>query len=174
MFLFVNYILSIDMWFVGCIFVEFFGGKFIFKGEDYVDQLNKIFNFFGIFIEDIFWRVGFFRVQDYIRSLFIKLCVKFGMLYFNVFFLVLDLLSKLLIFDFVKRYGCEEVLEYLQYVFIVLEIFVCIQFMMVISFVVWYDFVDEFFCEVFFDFFFEEEDFVSGMRDLIFEEVRSF
>lgn len=45
---------------------------------------------------------------------------------------------------------------------------------MVISLAVWHDSADEPLCEVPFDFSFEEEDSVSGMRDLILEEVRSF
>lgn len=45
---------------------------------------------------------------------------------------------------------------------------------MIISLAVWHDPADEPLCEVPFDFSFEEEDSVSGMRDLILEEVRSF
>ncbi|AAW45506.1 hypothetical protein CNBH0400 [Cryptococcus deneoformans B-3501A] len=152
---FANYTSSIDMWSVGCILAELLGGKPIFKGEDYVDQLNKILNLLGTPTEDTLRRVGSPRAQDYIRSLPIKPRVKFETLYPNASPLALDLLSKLLTFDPAKRYGCEEALEH-QYL------------------AVWHDPADEPLCEVPFDFSFEEEDSVSGMRDLILEEVRSF
>lgn len=109
---FANYTSSIDMWSVGCILAELLGGKPIFKGEDYVDQLNKILNLLGTPTEDTLRRVGSPRAQDYIRSLPIKPRVKFETLYPNASPLALDLLSKLLTFDPAKRYGCEEALEH--------------------------------------------------------------
>jgi serine/threonine protein kinase len=61
---FANYTSSIDMWSVGCILAELLGGKPIFKGEDYVDQLNKILNFLGTPTEDTLRRVGSPRAQE--------------------------------------------------------------------------------------------------------------
>ncbi|KAK8864730.1 hypothetical protein IAR55_001986 [Kwoniella newhampshirensis] len=152
---FANYTSSIDMWSVGCILAELLGGKPIFKGEDYVDQLNKILNLLGTPTEDTLRRVGSPRAQDYIRSLPIKPRVQFKTLYPNASPLALDLLQKLLTFDPAKRYGCEEALghPYLS---------------------VWHDPADEPLCEVPFDFGFENEDSTTGMRNLILDEVRSF
>ncbi|WRT68130.1 uncharacterized protein IL334_005105 [Kwoniella shivajii] len=152
---FANYTSSIDMWSVGCILAELLGGKPIFKGEDYVDQLNKILNFLGTPTEDTLRRVGSPRAQDYIRSLPIKPRIRFDTLYPNAQPLALDLLQKLLTFDPQKRIGCEEALEH-PYL------------------AVWHDPADEPLCEVPFDFSFEQEDSTSGMRQLILEEVRSF
>ncbi|OCF31986.1 CMGC/MAPK protein kinase [Kwoniella heveanensis CBS 569] len=152
---FANYTSSIDMWSVGCILAELLGGKPIFKGEDYVDQLNKILNFLGTPTEDTLRRVGSPRAQDYIRSLPIKPRVQFKTLYPTASPLALDLLQKLLTFDPIKRIGCAEALEhpYLS---------------------VWHDPADEPLCEVPFDFSFEQEDSTTGMRNLIVDEVRSF
>jgi mitogen-activated protein kinase 7 len=152
---FANYTESIDMWSVGCILAELLGGKPIFKGDDYVDQLNRILNLLGTPTEDTLRRVGSPRAQDYIRSLPIKPRVKFKTLYPNATPPALDLLEKLLAFDPAKRIGCPEALEH-PYL------------------AVWHDPVDEPSCEVPFDFSFEREDSTNGMRDLIVDEVRSF
>lgn len=152
---FANYTASIDMWSVGCILAELLGGRPIFKGEDYVDQLNKILDLLGTPTEDTLRRVGSPRAQDYIRSLPIKPRVPFKALYPKANPTALDLLQKLLTFDPAKRIGCEEALKhpYLS---------------------VWYDPAEQPSCEVPFDFGFEQEESTNGMRNLIVDEVRSF
>jgi mitogen-activated protein kinase 7 len=152
---FANYTSSIDMWSVGCILAELLGGKPIFKGEDYVDQLNRILDTLGTPTEETLARVGSPRAQDYIRSLPIKPRVRFERIYPQATPLALDLLQKLLCFDPAKRISCNEALEH-PYL------------------AVWHDPADEPVCEVPFDFSFEQEDSTNGMRDLIVEEVRSF
>jgi mitogen-activated protein kinase 7 len=52
------------MWSVGCILAELLGGKPIFKGEDYVDQLNRILALLGTPTEDTLRRVGSPRAQE--------------------------------------------------------------------------------------------------------------
>lgn len=61
---FANYTASIDMWSVGCILAELLGGRPIFKGRDYVDQLNQILNLLGTPTEDTLRRVGSPRAQE--------------------------------------------------------------------------------------------------------------
>lgn len=55
---------TVDMWSVGCILAELLGNRPIFKGEDYVDQLNKILNLLGTPTEDTLRRVGSPRAQE--------------------------------------------------------------------------------------------------------------
>ncbi|OJA14038.1 hypothetical protein AZE42_12188 [Rhizopogon vesiculosus] len=93
---FVNYTTAIDIWAVGCILAELLGGKPIFKGRDYVNQLNRIFHCLGTPSEDTLRRVGSPRAQDYIRSVPIK--------------------PRMLCFDLAERIRCEATLNhpYLQ------------------------------------------------------------
>jgi mitogen-activated protein kinase 7 len=51
------------MWSVGCIFAEMLGGKPLFKGRDYVDQLNQILGILGTPDEETLRRVGSERVS---------------------------------------------------------------------------------------------------------------
>jgi len=56
-------LLLVDMWSVGCIFAEMLGGKPLFRGRDYVDQLNKILNILGTPDEETLSRVGSEKVS---------------------------------------------------------------------------------------------------------------
>jgi len=152
---FANYTTAIDVWSIGCILAELLGGKPIFKGRDYVDQLNQILHHLGTPSEDTLRRVGSPRAQDYIRSLPIKPRIPFNHLYPHANPLAIDLLGKLLAFDPAKRISCEEALAH-PYL------------------AVWHDPHDEPVCSSTFDFGFEDEDSVEGMRKLIVDEVNTF
>ncbi|KNZ44199.1 uncharacterized protein VP01_941g19 [Puccinia sorghi] len=143
------------MWSVGCILAELLGGRPIFKGRDYVDQLNQILNYLGTPSETTLRRVGSPRAQDYIRSLPYKEGVPFAELYPGANPEGLDLLSKLLAFDPSERITCNQALHhpYLK---------------------VWHDPEDEIDIKEKFDFSFESEDSPEGMRELIINEVTSF
>ncbi|KAF7321518.1 Mitogen-activated protein kinase [Mycena kentingensis (nom. inval.)] len=152
---FANYTTAIDIWSVGCILAELLGGKPIFKGRDYVDQLNQILHYLGTPSEDTLRRVGSPRAQEYIRSLPIKPRVAFSTLFPNANPLAIDLLSHMLCFDPAKRITCEEALAHPY-------------------FQAWHDPSDEPVCQEVFDFSFEEEDSIEGMKKLIVEEVNNF
>ena len=162
---------AVDVWSVGCILAELLGSKPFFKGRDYVDQLNQILHYLGTPSEDTLRRVGSPRAQDYIRSLPIKPRVPFATLFPRANPLAIDLLAQLLNFDPAKRITCEQALKhpYLQ---------------------VWHDPADEPVCPAVsrtpqckaemltarqpFDFGFEDEDSIEGMKRLIVDEVQSF
>ncbi|EJD46885.1 kinase-like protein [Auricularia subglabra TFB-10046 SS5] len=150
-----NYTTSIDVWSIGCILAELLGGKPIFKGRDYVDQLNQILHLLGTPTEDTLRRVGSPRAQDYIRSLPIKPRIPFATLYPHANPLAIDLLGQMLNFDPAKRISCDQALTH-PYL------------------AVWHDPNDEPVCPRKFDFGFEEEDSMEGMKKLIVEEVNSF
>lgn len=148
---------------------ELLGGRPIFKGKDYIDQLNIVLHFLGTPSDKTLRRVGSPRVrrcslseradrlqaQDYIRSLPFSTPIPFPTLFPNANPLALDLLEKLLAFDPTERITCEDALKhpYLS---------------------VWHEESDEPLCSEKFDFGFEAEDTEEGMRKLIVEEVESF
>ncbi|BGP25090.1 mitogen activated protein kinase 2 [Rhodotorula toruloides] len=152
---FANYTTAIDIWSVGCVLAELLGGRPIFKGKDYIDQLNIVLHFLGTPSDRTLRRVGSPRAQDYIRSLPYKPGVPMVQLFPQANPLALDLLAKLLAFDPHERISCEDALlhPYLS---------------------VWHEPTDEPVCPEKFDFGFEEEETIDGMRKLIVEEVESF
>jgi len=152
---FQNYTTAIDIWSVGCILAELLGGKPIFKGRDYVDQLNQILNVLGTPSERTLRRVGSPRAQDYLRSLPYKPGVPFRTMFPQANSQALDLLGKLLAFDPTERITCEAALDhpYLS---------------------VWHDPSDEPTCPSKFDFSFESVEDVEGMKNLIVKEVLEF
>ncbi|KAJ1967537.1 mitogen activated protein kinase 2 [Dimargaris xerosporica] len=109
---FQSYTKAIDMWSVGCIFAELLGGRPLFKGRDYVDQLNQILSILGTPDDDTLRRIGSERAQMYIRSLPYTPKVSFAQLYPNATEAALDLLEKLLKFDPAQRITVEEVLQH--------------------------------------------------------------
>lgn len=91
---FTNYTKAIDIWSVGCILAELLGGKPIFRGKDYVDQLNQILMILGTPPESTLQRIGSHRAQNYVRSLPIMRKVSYKQLFPDANPLALDLLEK--------------------------------------------------------------------------------
>ena len=152
---FQGYTKAIDMWSVGCILAELLGGQTIFKGKDYVDQLNEILRILGTPDEETLNTIKSTRAQAYIRSLPYMEKVPFESLYPNAEPMAIDLLDKLLTLEPNNRITVDEALEhpYLE---------------------VWHDPLDEPSCPKKFDFQFEAVDELGAMRDMIVHEVRAF
>jgi serine/threonine protein kinase len=55
---------AVDIWSVGCIFVELFNRKPLFPGRDYIDQMNRVLNVMGTPSDDVLAR---FASQQAIR-----------------------------------------------------------------------------------------------------------
>jgi len=149
------YTKAIDMWSVGCILAELLGGKPLFKGRDYVDQLNQILSILGTPDDETLTRIGSDRALRYIRSLPKTQKIPFSELYPNANPLALDLLEKLLKFDPAERITVEEALAhpYLE---------------------AYHDVDDEPSHEKLFDFSFEALDSIEDMKRMITEEVINF
>ena len=152
---FQGYTKAIDMWSVGCILAELLGGQTIFKGKDYVDQLNEILRVLGTPDEETIQTIKSSRAQAYIRSLPYMEKIPFSRLYPNAEPLAIDLLEKLLTLEPDKRITVDEALEhpYLE---------------------VWHDPLDEPSCPKKFDFAFEAVDDLLSMKEMIIHEVRAF
>ncbi|KAJ1799964.1 mitogen activated protein kinase [Coemansia sp. RSA 2399] len=109
---FLSYTKAIDMWSVGCIFAELLGGKPLFKGRDYVDQLNQILQILGTPDDATLSRIGSERAQMYIRSLPFMPKVSWDRIFPNATPTALDLLEKMLDFDPSTRITIEETLAH--------------------------------------------------------------
>ncbi|KAJ3293550.1 Mitogen-activated protein kinase [Borealophlyctis nickersoniae] len=152
---FKSYTKAIDMWSVGCIFAELLGGKPLFKGRDYVDQLNQILSILGTPDDATLRRIGSERAQLYIRSLPRMKKIPWAQLYPKASPAALDLLERLLTFDPAARIGVEDALAhpYLE---------------------AYHDVDDEPASERLFDFSFETVDQIDDMKRMIAHEVLEF
>lgn len=109
---FKSYTKAIDMWSVGCIFAELLGNKPLFKGRDYVDQLNQILQILGSPDDSTLRRIGSERAQLYIRSLPKSRKVPWNTLFPRASPAALNLLEKLLTFDPALRITVEQALAH--------------------------------------------------------------
>lgn len=78
-----SYSKAIDIWSVGCILAELLGGKPLFKGRDYVDQLSQILRVCGTPDEATISRIGSEKSQMYIKTLSYTPKVPFRKVYPN-------------------------------------------------------------------------------------------
>ncbi|KAJ1919471.1 mitogen activated protein kinase [Mycoemilia scoparia] len=152
---FQSYTKAIDMWAIGCIFAELLGGKPLFKGRDYVDQLNQILGILGTPDTETLERVGSERAQMYIKALPHMPRIPFSTLFPNATPEALDLLGRLLDFDPSSRITVDEALAhpYMK---------------------AYHDLRDEPDCPMQFDFSFEYASSISEVKDMIAHEVASF
>lgn len=153
---FSNYTKAIDIWSVGCILGELLGGKPLFKGKDYVDQLNQIIMILGTPPESTLVKIGSNRALNYVRSLPPMRKVPFELLFPKANPLALDLMERMLAFSPYDRISVKDALNhpYLS---------------------IWHDPQDEPECKVKFDFkTFETVNDLDSMKNLIVAEVKNF
>lgn len=150
-----GYTKAIDVWSTGCILAELLGGKPIFKGKDYVNQLNRILQVLGTPPDETLRRIGSKNVQDYIHQLGFIPKIPFANVYPNANPQALDLLEKMLAFDPLERITVDQALEhpYLS---------------------IWHDPADEPICSDKFEFSFEVISDMNELRDMVINEVNDF
>ncbi|KAJ7583293.1 kinase-like protein [Mycena floridula] len=107
-----RYTTAIDVWSIGCILAELLMGQPLFKGKDYVDQLNKVLDVLGTPEDRIIQKIGSDKAQAYVRSLPIKKKVPFSKLIPHADPQALDLLEKMLAFDPSDRIDVPTALEH--------------------------------------------------------------
>ncbi|KDQ26778.1 hypothetical protein PLEOSDRAFT_1043792, partial [Pleurotus ostreatus PC15] len=107
-----RYNTAIDVWSIGCIFAELLTGKPLFKGKDYVDQLNKILDVLGTPDEAVTKRIASDKAQAYVRSLPFKPKKPLQTIIPSADPQAIDLLTKMLAFDPVDRITVNEALEH--------------------------------------------------------------
>ncbi|KAF9786292.1 kinase-like protein [Thelephora terrestris] len=103
---------AIDVWSIGCIFAELLLSKPIFKGKDYVDQLNKIIDVLGTPSQETITRVGSQKAQAYIRSLPMRKATPFEKLLPDADAQAIDLLRRMVTFDPTDRISVAEALKH--------------------------------------------------------------
>ena len=150
-----GYTKAIDMWSTGCILAEFLGGKPIFKGKDYVDQLNQILQVLGTPSDETLNRIGSKNVQSYIHQLGYIPKVPFVDMFPNANPQALDLLEKMLAFDPQRRITVDEALQH-PYL------------------AIWHDPADEPICAEKFDFGFEVVNDMDELTQMVIDEVHDF
>lgn len=109
---FKRYHTAIDMWSIGCILGELMGGKPVFKGKDYVDQLNLILDVLGTPSGESIKRIGSDKARGYVRSLPFKKPKPWSEIFPNSDPDAVDLLSKLLTFDPSQRLTVNQALDH--------------------------------------------------------------
>ncbi|KAJ9105485.1 hypothetical protein QFC21_001856 [Naganishia friedmannii] len=95
-----------------CILAELLGGKPIFKGKDYIEQLNLILQTLGIPGDATLARIGSDKACAYIRTLPAYEKVPFDKLYPNADPDAWHLLEQLLRFDPAERISVSEALKH--------------------------------------------------------------
>ncbi|XP_004342477.2 mitogen-activated protein kinase 1 [Capsaspora owczarzaki ATCC 30864] len=103
---------SIDTWSVGCILAEMLGGRPLFPGKHYLNQLTLILNIVGTPASDDLDCIGNEKALAYIQSLPGKLKVPWESLFVSANPQALDLLDKLLTFNPTKRITIEDALAH--------------------------------------------------------------
>jgi mitogen-activated protein kinase 1/3 len=107
-----DYDSKIDVWSVGCILAELHGRKPLFRGSDYVEQINLILDVLGTPPEEDLKFVTNRDALEYLLSLKKREKVPFSKIYPNANPLAVDLMDRMLAFNPEKRYSVTDCLKH--------------------------------------------------------------
>ncbi|GJE90976.1 mitogen-activated protein kinase domain-containing protein [Phanerochaete sordida] len=103
---------AVDIWATGCIVAELILGRPLFKGKDYVDQLNKILDVLGSPEDKVMQRIGSEKARAYVRSLPYKKPQALTKILPTADAQALDFLGHLIAFDPVDRPTAADALAH--------------------------------------------------------------
>jgi mitogen-activated protein kinase 7 len=107
-----RYTTAMDVWSIGCILGELLGGKPMFKGKDYVDQLNLILGILGTPDDETLESMSSEKARMYVRTLRYSEPVPLATMLPDADPQALDLLGQLLAFDPTKRIDVVTALDH--------------------------------------------------------------
>lgn len=107
-----DYTAAIDIWSVGCIFMELMNRKTLFPGRDHMHQMRLIIELIGTPMDT---ELGFVRNEDaktYIRHLPVLPRQSFAVLFPHISPAAIDLVERMLTFDPSRRVTVDEALAH--------------------------------------------------------------
>jgi len=107
-----EYSKPIDIWSVGCILAEIMGKTVLFPGEDYLDQIKRIVAILGTPTEEDMNCIANDLAKQYVRKLPITPKKSWESLFPKSNPVLIDLLSKMVVFNPAKRLTVKECLEH--------------------------------------------------------------
>ncbi|UJR37010.1 hypothetical protein I4U23_029717 [Adineta vaga] len=107
-----GYYKPIDIWSVGCILAEMIGGRPLFPGKHYIEQINLILNVVGSPDEGDLTSIVNERARNYVSLLPVRKRTPWKQLYPSASDLALNMLDYLLTFNPNRRVTVEEALKH--------------------------------------------------------------
>jgi len=107
-----HYEYAVDIWSVGCILAELLNRKPLFKGENYVSQLNKIFRIIGTPEEKDYAIFRNTAALNYVRKMDKLEPTPWHEVFPTASEKAIDLLSKMLVFNPADRITAAQALEH--------------------------------------------------------------
>jgi len=107
-----HYDAKIDVWSLGCILAELHGRQPLFPGEDYIRQMNLIFNVLGTPSDDDMTFITNPKAKNYIKSLKKRPPKPFSKIYKNASEAATDLMEKMLQFNPGRRISVDDALRH--------------------------------------------------------------